>query len=32
MEVNNGHNISEWLKTAENIGFEIKQNDDISLL
>ncbi|MEJ6491775.1 MAG: class I SAM-dependent methyltransferase [Flavobacteriales bacterium] len=30
MGVNNGHNIEEWLKIAEKIGFEVEVNDDIS--
>lgn len=31
MAVNYGHNINEWLKIAEQSGFELFQNDDISL-
>ncbi len=31
MGVNNGHNIDSWLALAEKCGFEISQNDDISL-
>lgn len=31
MAVNTGHNIKEWLKIAESLGFETTLNDDISL-
>lgn len=30
MAVNTGHSINKWISSAENIGFLVEQNDDIS--